>query len=45
MDVGHSIVTKFKGGLLSLERLEWFTEVEFYEETARLKAGFEFSLD
>ena len=45
VDVGHSIVTKLKGGVFRLKRLQWFTEVEFYEETARLKAGVEFSLD
>ena len=45
VDIGHSVVTKFKGGVFSLERLKWFADVEFYEETARLKAGFEFSLD
>ena len=45
VDVGHSIATKFKGGVFSLERLEWFADVEFYEGTSRLKAGFEFSLD
>ena len=45
LEVGHAVATKFKGAVPALERLEWFAEVELYEETARLKAGFEFSLD
>ncbi len=45
LEVGHAIATRLKGAIPMFERLEWFTEIELYEDTARIKAGFELSLN
>ena len=45
LEVGHAIATKLKSAFPAFKRLEWFTEIELYEETARIKAGLEFALN
>lgn len=45
LEFGHAIATSLKGGVGGFDRLEWFAEVELYEDLSRIKLGLEFSLN
>lgn len=45
LEFGHAVAAKLEGGFSSFDRAGWFAELEVYENSSRLKLGFELSLN
>lgn len=45
LEFGHALATSLEGRVSSFERLNWFAELEVYEDLTRIKLGLELSLN